>query len=201
TRIKDYQTNAFVPGPVTPVLILTNAGNVKSEGVEFDLKARPFGALRLSLNGSYNDAHYARFSNGPASAELAATGINTADLTGQPLVGAPRWIVNGGARYEWPLTDVLRQFVVVNYAWRTEAEGYIDNSRFARIPTYGLLNLTTGWRWGPGDKAWQLVLWARNARDKRYFLSATASQTNGAGAYLASVGTPRTVGVTVSRDF
>lgn len=201
TRIKDYQTNAFVQGPVTPVLILTNAGDVKSDGVEFDIKARPFSGLSLNLNGSYNDAHYSRFSNAPAAAELAATGATKADLTGRPLVGAPQWILNTGGRYEWQSGEAVRQYVLANYAWRSDAEGYIDNSKFARIPAYGLLNLATGWQIQQGSKQWDISLWARNAFDKRYFLTAAAGQTTGAGGYVAAVGTPRTVGITARLDF
>ena len=200
-RVKDYQTNAFVAGPVTPVLILTNAGDVKSEGVEFDIKARPVAGLSLSFNGSYNDAHYTKFNAAPASAELAAIGATKADLSGQPVVGAPKWIANPGARYDWRINDDLRQYVVVNYAWRSDAEGYIDNSQYARIPAYGLLNLATGWQFGPGTKQWDISLWAKNALDKRYFLTAAAGQTTGGGAYVAAVGTPRTVGVTARLDF
>ncbi len=201
TRIKDYQTNAFVPGPVTPVLILTNAGDVRSDGVEFDVKARPLRGLSLNINGSYNDARYSRFNNAPASAELAATGATRADLTGQPLVGAPKWIANTGGRYDWSVNDELRQYLVLNYAWRSDAEGYIDNSKYARIPAYGLLNLATGWQFAPGGKQWDVSLWARNALDKHYFLTAAAGQTTGAGAYVAAVGTPRTVGLTARIDF
>ncbi|MYM23635.1 TonB-dependent receptor [Duganella sp. FT135W] len=201
TRIKDYQTNAFVQGPITPVLILTNAGDVKSSGVELDIKARPARGLSLNLTGSYNDAHYTKFNNAPVAAELAAAGITKADLSGQPVVGAPKWIANPGARYDFHLNDDVRQYVVTNYAWRSDAQGYIDDSKYARIPAYGLLNLATGWQFGSGSRQWDVSLWAKNALDKRYFLTAQASQLTGGGAYTAAVGTPRTVGATARLEF
>jgi iron complex outermembrane receptor protein len=43
-----------------------------------------------------------------------------------------------------------------------------------------------------------LSLWLRNATDKRYFQAVTATAN---GAYVASVGTPRTLGVTLRVDF
>jgi iron complex outermembrane receptor protein len=196
TRITDYQTNAFVHGPVTPLLILTNAGDVKSSGVELDIKARPIRGLSLNLTGSYNDAHYTKFTNAPVAAELVATGVTKADLSGQPLVGAPEWIANPGARYEFLFNDEVRQYVTANYAWRSDSQGYIDNSKYARIPAYGLLNLATGWQFGAAGRQWDVSLWARNALDQRYFLIGQAAQLAGGGAYTAAVGTPRTVGIT-----
>ncbi|QCP14296.1 TonB-dependent receptor [Pseudoduganella umbonata] len=201
TRIQDYQTNAFVQGPVTKVLILTNAGDVQSDGVEFDVKARPARGLSLTFTGSYNDAHYTRFADAPAAAELAATGATRADLAGRPVVGAPKWILNPGGRYEWRLGDDVRQYLIANFAWRSRAEGYIDNSRFARIGAYGLLNVATGWRFGAGDRQWDVSLWARNALDRRYFLAAQASQLTGGGGYSAAAGAPRTVGATGRLEF
>lgn len=201
SRISDYQTNAFVQGPITPVLILTNAGDVKTSGVELDIKARPIRGLSLNLTGSYNDAHYTKFLNAPVSAELAAAGVTKADLSGQPLVGAPKWIANPGARYDFLVADDVRQYVTANYAWRSDAQGYIDNSKYARIPSYGLLNLATGWQFGSGSRQWDLSIWARNALDKRYFLIAQAAQLTGGGAYTAAVGTPRTVGATARLEF
>jgi iron complex outermembrane receptor protein len=201
TRVHDYQTNAYVPGPVAPVLILTNAGDVKSQGVELDIKARPLRGLGLKFAGSYNDAHYTRFANAPVSAELAATGATKADLSGRPVVGAPKWILNPGGRYDWRLNDDTAQYVVANFSWRSSAEGYIDDSRYARIRPYGLLNLSTGWQFGAGKARWDVSLWVRNALDKRYFLTSAAAQLTGGGGYTASVGAPRTVGATARVEF
>ncbi|HEX8604424.1 MAG TPA: TonB-dependent receptor [Pseudoduganella sp.] len=201
TRIQDYQTNAFVQGPVTRVLILTNAGDVKSEGVEFDVKARPARGLALAFTGSYNDARYTRFTDAPAAAELAATGATKADLGGRPVVGAPQWILNPGARFEWQPGGGVRQYLVANFAWRSSAQGYIDNSKYARIGAYGLLNVSTGWRFGAGERHWDLSLWARNALDKRYFLAVQASQLTGGGGYAAAAGAPRTMGATARLEF
>jgi iron complex outermembrane receptor protein len=201
TRITDYQTNAYVQGPITPVLILTDVGKVESSGVELDLKARPLRGLSLGVTASYNDAHYASFSNAPVSAELAASGATKADLSGQPLVGAPKWIANPGVRYEFPLNGDVRQYVSANYAWRSAAEGYLDNSKYARIPAYGLLNLATGWRFGAGERRWDVSIWTRNALDRRYFLIAQAGVLTGGGAYSAAAGTPRTIGATARLEF
>jgi iron complex outermembrane receptor protein len=98
----------------------------------------------------------------------------------------------------------VSQYLVANYAWRSEAEGNLDNSRYARIPAYGLLNLATGWQFGSGNKEWDISLWARNVLDERYFQTTFVGSGffgTSAGGYVASAGAPRTFGITVKLDF
>jgi len=204
TRIKDYQANSWIVPPTggTRKLLLINAGDIKTYGVEFDIKALPLRGLVLSLNGSYNHTRYDKFTDAPCSAEALAAGATSCDLSGQRVVGAPDWIVNTGARYDFLLgRNGISQYIAANYAWRSAAEGYIDNSRYARIPAYGLLNLAVGWHIPHGNSSWDVSLWARNALDKRYFQLAQTVQTLNSGAYVASAGAPRSYGVTVRLNF
>ena len=46
------------PGGATPVQVLTNAGEVESRGVEWDVRARLSRALTFTFNGAYTDAKY-----------------------------------------------------------------------------------------------------------------------------------------------
>lgn len=87
-----------------------------------------------------------------------------------------------------------------DYPWRAGAGGYLDNSRFARIPGYGLLTLAAGVQFRHAARQWDISLWAKNALDQRYFLTAAAGQPTN-GAYVAAVDTPRTVGVTARLEF
>jgi len=204
TKIKDYQTTTYAALPNgVPVAVLTNAGDAKTYGLEFDIKARPIQGLSLSFNGSYNHARYTRFSDAPCSADAQAQGAvnGSCDLAGKPLVGAPEWILNLGGRYDWFVGDGVSQYLVANYSWRSKAEGSIDDSKYARIPAYGLLNLATGWQFSSAKRTWDVSLWARNLLDKRYFMTALGPSGYGANGYVASVGAPRSYGVTVKLDF
>ncbi|SMC27758.1 iron complex outermembrane recepter protein [Andreprevotia lacus DSM 23236] len=202
TRITGYQTNTYLINPATglPVSALTNAGDVETRGVEFEVQAKPATGWSLSLNGSYNDAHYRSFTKAPCRAEVAATGATTCDLSGFALNGAPRWIFNLSGRYEWSPFDGITQYVNAGYAWRSASYGDLSDSEYSRIPAYGLLNVATGWRGKYAGHGWELSLWAKNLLDTRYYLAA-GSQGIGGGLYAGSAGQPRTLGTTLKVEF
>ncbi|KAF1046982.1 TonB-dependent receptor [Xylophilus sp.] len=203
TRVTGYQAVGMVTpaGSLVPVQTLSNVGSVESKGFEWQLQAQPARGWLLNLNGAFNDARYRSFANAPVPAEAYANGAapTVQDLSGQRVYGAPRWTFNIGGSYRWGWSPQLSQTVAANYAWRSESFGYLDNSIYSRIPAYGLLNLSTGWQFTvQGTNLVELSLWARNALDRRYLL---AVQPTIQGAYLGSVGAPRTVGATLRYSF
>ncbi|KPC55009.1 TonB-dependent receptor [Amantichitinum ursilacus] len=203
TRVTGYQTNTYLTNPVTglPVAAMTNAGDVRSKGIEFDIKAVPLPAWQIGLNGSYNSATYGSFTRAPCSAEQQATGATVCDLSGQPLNGAPRWILNLGSSYEWGVGAGLRQYASANYGWRSGSYGDLSDSQYSWIPAYGLANIATGLKGklGNGDQ-WEASLWVKNLFDKRYALTVNTAPLAG-GLYTASVGAPRTLGGTLLYAF
>jgi iron complex outermembrane receptor protein len=67
-----------------------------------------------------------------------------------------------------------------------------SNSRFAKVPGYGLVNARIGIR--SEDGLWDVSVWARNLTDKNYFNTLRAATT---GLVQAILGEPRTVGATL----
>jgi iron complex outermembrane receptor protein len=201
-EVHGYQATLYVPQPGVDgafLQTLTNAGDVRSRGAEFDLRAAPMRGLTLMMNGSFNDARYRRYGNAPCPAET--TILNPAarcDLGGRQVAGAPRWILNVGAEYRQPVGHNAQHYSSITYAWRSAQDGSLDASAYSRIPGYGVLNLATGWDISQGENLWSLSLWVRNVTDKRYFPAVVATAN---GAYTASVGTPRTIGATVRYSF
>lgn len=201
TGIHGYQattltTNASSP---TPVSVLANAGSVRSRGVEFEATYLPIRGLTLNFNGSYNDVTYLSFEDAPCPGEVSTVNPSAkCDLTGERVVGASKWIGNLNGEYAWQLDGGLRPYVNAGYSYRSEAEGTLDNSDLSKIDGYGLLNFSAGVRADLGDGELDASLWVKNATDKDYYLTAFA-MTN--GAYTASVGQPRTAGVTLRYDF
>jgi iron complex outermembrane receptor protein len=198
TVVHGYQTNAY--DDVNLTSYMTNAGTVRSRGLELDSSWRPISGLTINVNGSFNDVRYLSYDEAPCPAEVALRpGAPAAcDLSGHAVVGASKWIFNSNASYQWNLQNGLQPYVNGSYAWRSHAVGTVDDSREAQLPGYGLVNLSSGVRgdWGKGQ--WDVSLWMKNAFDKTYYTTLWNSPN---GAYTGVLGTPRTVGMTARYDF
>ncbi|MBG6453648.1 TonB-dependent receptor [Pseudomonas aeruginosa] len=202
TGIHGYQATTLyqAPGSTQLVQVLANAGSVRSRGLEFEATALPLRGLTLNFNGSYNDVTYLSFKDAPGPAEVSTRpgAPSSCDLTGQRVVGASKWIANLNGEYQWRLDDRFQPYVSASYAYRSAAEGTLDNSDLSKIDGYALVNLAAGLRSDLGDGQLDTSVWLKNAFDKDYYLSAFASIN---GSYTASVGQPRTLGVSLRYDF
>ncbi|MDY1249998.1 TonB-dependent receptor [Pseudomonas aeruginosa] len=202
TGIHGYQATTLyqAPGSTQLVQVLANAGSVRSRGLEFEATALPLRGLTLNFNGSYNDVTYLSFKDAPCPAEVSTRpgAPSSCDLSGQRVVGASKWIANLNGEYPWRLDDRFQPYVSASYAYRSAAEGTLDNSDLSKIDGYALVNLAAGLRSDLGDGQLDTSVWLKNAFDKDYYLSAFASIN---GSYTASVGQPRTLGVSLRYDF
>jgi len=197
TQINGYQASSYVDGPTgLPVSIVSNAANVRSRGAEIDLRAKPLRHLTVGLNGSFVDATYSAYNDAPCVGGAVSTDCS---LTGRPVSGAPRWIVNANARYDLPLGfDDVDEYFAAQYSVRSSQYGTLDDASYGKLPGYGIVNLATGWRLPNGAHQWDFSIWAHNLLNKRYYL---ASYTSTSGVYSASVGDTLTVGATLRYDY
>lgn len=198
TQVNAYQTNAY--DDVNRVQYLTNAGSVRSRGVEFETTVIPLRGLTLNFNGSYNDVSYLSYKDAPCPPEVSqAPGAPAScDLSGHQVVGASKWIGNANGKYEWNLDNGLQPYVTGSYAFRSKAVGTVEDSDYGQIPSYAVVNLSTGLRGDFNQGQWDISLWLKNAFDKTYY---TTLWTGGNGGYEGLLGTPRTLGVTGRYDF
>lgn len=198
TQVNAYQTNAY--DDVNRVQYLTNAGSVRSRGVEFESIVIPLRGLTLNFNGSYNDVSYLSYKDAPCPPEVSqAPGAPAScDLSGHQVVGASKWIGNANGKYEWNLDNGLQPYVTGSYAFRSKAVGTVEDSDYGQIPSYAVVNLSTGLRGDFNQGQWDVSLWLKNAFDKTYY---TTLWTGGNGGYEGLLGTPRTLGVTGRYDF
>jgi iron complex outermembrane receptor protein len=113
-------------------------------------------------------------------------------------MGASKWIANLNGEYQWQLEDRLQPYVTASYAYRSEAEGTLDDSALSKIPGYGLANFSVGVRRDLGDGQLDASLWLKNAFDKDYYLAVTTASN---GLYVGSPGQPRMAGLTLRYDF
>jgi iron complex outermembrane receptor protein len=200
TDVKDYQaTQLEQTTPGVFVTTLANIGRVRTRGVETEVTAKPVDWLALDLNASYNDAVYTSYANAPCSVESAAAGKVSCNLSGQQVVGAPRWVVNPDINVNHSLGGGLSGYALAGYAWRSSFFGTSDNSEYARVPAYGLLNLRAGVRGDLGSNKWDFSIYADNALDKRYLVGGLSTATF--KAYSLFPGAPRFWGATIRLEF
>ncbi len=201
TDVKNYQaTQVAQTSPGVLVQTLTNIGGVRTRGVEAEFAAKALGWLSFDLNASYNDAVYTSYANAPCSIESTLAGEVTCNLTGQQVVGAPRWVVNPYLSLSHDLGGGITGYGLVGYSWRSSYFGTPDNSEYGVVNSYGLLNLRVGLSGDLGPRVkWDLSAWANNALDKRYLTGAIIAPTF--GAYSLLPGDPRFWGATARLRF
>ena len=198
TQVNGYQTTAYDDS--TRAQYLTNAGSVRSRGVEFESTLIPVRGLTLNLNGSFNDVRYLSYKDAPCPPEvsLQAGAPASCDLSGHQVVGASKWIGNANGEYKWNLNNGLEEYVTASYAFRSKAVGTVEDSAYAQIPSYAVVNLSTGLRGDFHQGQWDVSLWLKNAFDKTYYTTLWSAAN---GGYEGLLGTPRTLGVTGRYDF
>lgn len=196
TEDRNYQTTQV--NLVNNVSSLTNAGKVRSRGVEVDLQAQPIDDLSLYASATYDDASYRSYKNAPCAIEVHTTGV--CDLSGLRLPGPSLWAVSAGGEYRHDAPQIrgaaTQAYLGADYSYRSSFYTTAADSIYSRIPAYGLLNLRAGIR--ARDGAWDLQAWARNVGDTDYFLSLSAANT---GAITGTLGDPRTYGVTLKARY
>ncbi len=204
TQIKNYQATLLEPlgNTNTYVQVLTNIGEVRTRGVESELAAVPVDDLTLRLSASYNNATYLSYDNAPCPAEVlaptnAAQGGIICNLSGKPLVGAPTWIVNPGVAWSHHLFAGVTGNAEADYSWRSKQFGSADDSGYAQIASFGVLNVRYGaGRSFAGQKSWNVSVWSNNVLDKHYFTGGL-TVANSLYNYSLYPGLPRTYGLTL----
>lgn len=196
---KDFQTNAFDP---VNGFVLTNAGEVRAQGVEWEIQARPSERFSLGMSGAYTDATFEDFVGAQCfSGQTVAQGCvgGVQDISGRRKNNAPAWEVSAVANYDAPIGSGGMHFLA-----RAEAnlrDGFNPLQSLdprTNLESYVLANFRLGLR--AADNSWQVVGWVRNAFDEDYALAAFeyAFASGGFGGFL---GDPRTYGVTLTSSF
>jgi iron complex outermembrane recepter protein len=203
TDVTNYQaTQIEQPVPGMFVQTLSNIGSVRTRGAEFEISSKLPEWLTIQLTASYNDAIYTSYWDAPCSIESSLAGKVTCSLTGQPVVGAPKWIANPSVSATHSVARELDAYALAEYAWRSSFFGTPDDSRFARVNAYGLVNLRAGLRGHLGKDTWDFSLWTTNALDKHYVVGGVSGASGPTfGAYWLVPGSPRFWGASLRLQF
>jgi len=176
----------------------TNVGKVRSRGIEADLRGTVGDWLSLYASGTYDDAKYVSYANSPCPIEV--TGQTLCDMSGRQLPGVSKWAGSVGGEAHAPLGRNFGHdtegYLGADYSYRSSNYTTANDSIYSLIPGYGLLNLRFGIR--AGDGRYDIQFWGRNITNKTYYLTLSADNF---GAQRATLGDPRTYGVTLRTKF
>jgi len=198
TEIRDYQNTVVDLSGTTYRWYLSNVGSVRSRGVELEVKTRPVRNLNLYASGTYNIAEYKSYKNAQCPWEDRAPGQPVVcDLSGQQLPVAPKFSASAGGDFTLSLTDHIKAFVGVDYAWRSSYTTTTNNSRYSRVSGVGLVNARLGLK--DADGRWEANIWSQNLFNELYFLSKSVDEQT--GRYSGLLGDPRTFGATARYYF
>tara|TARA_R100000365_G_C2748694_1_gene81362 strand:+ start:3917 stop:6250 length:2334 start_codon:yes stop_codon:yes gene_type:complete len=184
TDISDYQFRSFDGDQFR----VQNNGEVRQQGVEFDLTGRPIPPLTLQLSGAYLDSEYQSFEGAPG---LPGFG-GTQDLTGERLPNSPRW--SGAASFVYE--DTLSS----GWSWSIRGDASFvtnqnlstsgDNNPDSVVDGYQILGARLALA-SPDDR-WELALAGQNLADDTY-CTAIYNQPGGAALGLNNPNTGGTV--------
>ncbi len=171
--------NAFVPGQ----FYIANVGGAKSNGIEFDVTARPL--QQLDVFGSFG---YTNASFGDGTMSMGA------DVSGNDLPFTPDYTALLGAQWSQPITSTINGFVRGEAAF-TGGFAY-DESNARGQDGYSIVNFRAGAR----HKYLVGEVWLRNAFETRYVPIAIPYQFAQSG-YIGESGRPRTFGLSLGVTF
>ncbi len=177
----DFQRTVFT-GTET---LLSNQGEVISEGVE--LETRWFVTRGLVLNSSVTFAD-TQYGASVSDATIANRGLNA----------APKWTVQAGFLYQRAVTDQISFVVSGNARYQSRTVTGADLDPLKAQPSFTLVNGRIGLRHEGMDA--ELSLWGSNITDERYRV-VTFNATLQPGSLQAYMGEPRAWGIEVLKRF
>jgi len=175
-KYKDFQASVFDYSLLPPAARTTNAGSLKTEGVEVEFNARLTREFSLSGGVTLQKVRFQDFRGdacfiGQTAAEgcVAAAPGSTSTITdssGNRLPNAPDLAWSLAVNYERPISAGLNAFANANYYWKDAVYFASNNSPFLRQDSYGVFGATAGV--ASSDGRWRLSVFARNLFDQFY---------------------------------
>lgn len=163
---------------------IVNAGTARVQGAEIATVWQATDHFSLNANVTYTDAVLRSVNPGPGQ---------TFDVTaGSTLPGASKWMLSGGARYQWD--GPLAPYLAATYRYVSHAPALLQQFPLQN-PTVGGYNLF-GLRAGVTLGDVQLSAFASNLTNERGVVTATYTGAlgNTVNQYIVQ---PRTIGLTV----
>lgn len=153
-----------------------NNGEVRQQGVEVDMIARPAKALTLTLAGAYLDSQYLEFAGAPPLPAFTAP----QNLTGERLPYSPKWQGAASAQYIGQLGSNMTWLARfdMSFTSRVNLSASGDNNPDASQAGYELFAGRLAVR-GPEER-WELALVGQNLSNKAFCLGIFNQPSNAA---------------------
>jgi outer membrane receptor for ferric coprogen and ferric-rhodotorulic acid len=155
--------------------------------------------LTFRSSASYDQAYFEEFDaaqcyTGQTVAQgcVAApvTGAKTQNLSGKPLYRAPKWLLTGGAAYDFAVTRGLR--LTVNGDLRYSSWYYTGLNLNPLSYQGGFTTINSGIRLSPDSERWSVAVIGRNLSNRRYG-TLGVDKPGGLGEVYTVAGEPRVV--------
>jgi iron complex outermembrane receptor protein len=222
---EDFQGQQRVGTPPIFYYTTTNAGGLKTHGVEADILWRATDNLNIGASFAYIPTEFTEFSvqcfdlyanpaTTPGQCTYVAPGLPPGspaqfNAAGYPLIYAPEWTYSIRADYTVPLSNNNSIDISANWNWRDETYGVVADPNSIN-PSYGLLNGQIGY--SHDDGRWRISLFGRNLLDEHYVagifrtpLDAGASNTTPRSTIgysnIPAMDSSRTIGVKLDVEF
>ena len=165
---ENYQVDQFLEvSPGVIAIVIGNAAEVRTQGIELEATLRPVDRLSLNLGIGVLDAEFESFPGGAAG--------NT-DASGKELPGAAPLQANAGVSYSIPLNRSLDLLLHADYTYRDRYYSDIDNRTsvvvggvtvpYDRVGASDYINARIAI--APQTQRWEFALWSRNLADSRH---------------------------------
>ena len=203
-RFYNFQANSFVLVNGSVTTSLTNAGTVRSQGVELEGTWRALRDLTFTGGYTYDDGRIISYKCNAATLTAAQLATCLAH-NGQQLPFSPRHKLDITGNWRLPFSDSLPvdARLVSTYSYQSLTNFDIDQTPLARQPAYGLLDASV--ILSTRDDRYHLSFIAKNLTDKYYTTFITPSGNGIAAGSYTRLQIPRDVrryvGVMVQADF
>ncbi len=191
----DFQVNQTVPGDAS--VLLTNAAEVESTGVETDFVWVATDKLVLGGNLAYMKTKFKDYQNAPCSLPTIPRCVGgSQDLSGRILDNAPRlsYSVNAEYRDTLALEQSMEWFARLDFSYKGTTYMHEAQAPETKEGSYSLLNGRVGIEF---PDRWRVTLWGKNLTDENYLVFSRLAERG-----LEQIpGLPRTYGLTLDWFF
>lgn len=177
----DYQRNVF-NGIET---LLSNQGEVISQGIELESKFRISRGLNVNASVAYVDAQYGE-------------DVSDAAIAGRRLNSSPMWRMQTGGSYVKRMNESVTLISSGNLTYQSAQVTGADLSPLKAQSGYALANARIGLRFQEHDA--DIVLWGSNLTDETYKM-VTFDSVLQPGSLQSYLGSPRAWGVELTKRF